>query len=220
MSSDKRYAPLFPLPNLNLFPQTTAAYHIFESRYREMLAGALEGEKLIAMALLKPGYEEGYYGNPEVYPMGCLGEISSCEKLEDGNYNIVLKGLERVGFGELVQDYPYRVATLTSLEESDLNADLKEEKESLLQRLKYLAEHSSEDLDFSPLLHKDQSGVSLVNLVAKTLPVSAEEQYELLAMDQIRNRAERVLWYLDDHIDTIALMEQMDPQAWDNLTLN
>ena len=220
MSDEKRYAPIFPLPNLNLFPQTSAIYHIFEKRYREMVHSALEGNRLIAMALLKPGYEEHYYGNPEIYPMGCLGEINSYEELEDGKYNIVLKGLERVGFGELVQDYPYRVATLTRLDESDLTADFQLEKEALLQRLDYLAKHSEEEIDFSPLLHKDQSGISLINLIAKTLPISAEEQYGLLAMDRLQERAAKVLWYLDDHIDTMALMEQVDPQSWENLSLN
>lgn len=220
MSSNTRYAPVFPLPNLTLFPQTSAVYHIFESRYREMVTSALEGERLIAMALLKPGYEESYYGNPEIFPMGCLGEINSFEELEDGKFNIVLKGLERVGFGELVQDYPYRVATLTNLDEDDIETDLQLEKEALLQRLDYLAKHSEEKIDFSPLLHRDQSGISLVNLVAKTLPVTPEEQYELLSMDKVRERAERVLWYLDDHIDTMALMEKVDPTSWENMTLN
>ncbi len=220
MFSEQRYAPVFPLSNLTLFPQTTAVYHIFESRYREMVGSALEGEKHIAMALLKPGYEDHYYSNPEIYPMGCLGEITSYEELEEGKYNIVLRGISRVGFGELVQDYPYRVANLHNLEENDLQDDFQADKEALLQRLDYLAQHSSEEIDFSPLLSREESSISLINLVAKTLPIPPEDQYELFTLDRIRDRVDRVLWYLDDHIDTMELMKRVDPLSNNNISMN
>jgi len=91
------HAPIFPLPTVNLFPETTASYHIFEPRYVEMIESVLEGDGLLAMGVLKPGYEEDYYGTPEIFPVGCLGKIQSYEKLENGKYNIVLEGLFRVG---------------------------------------------------------------------------------------------------------------------------
>ena len=50
-------APLFPLPNVVLFPQALLPLHIFESRYRKMTADALDGERLIAMSLLRPGWD-------------------------------------------------------------------------------------------------------------------------------------------------------------------
>ena len=50
-------APIFPLPNVVLFPNALLPLHIFEPRYRQMTADALEGERLIAMALLRPGWE-------------------------------------------------------------------------------------------------------------------------------------------------------------------
>ena len=55
------HAPIFPLPTVNLFPETTASYHIFEPRYVEMIESVLEGDGLLAMGVLKPGYEEDYF---------------------------------------------------------------------------------------------------------------------------------------------------------------
>ena len=87
--------PLFPLPNVVLFPNVFLPLHIFEPRYREMVADALAGDRLIGMVLLRPGWEHDYEGRPPVYPIGCSGVITHVERLADGRYNIVLRGLER-----------------------------------------------------------------------------------------------------------------------------
>ena len=87
--------PLFPLPNVVLFPNVFLPLHIFEPRYREMVADALAGDRMIGMVLLRPGWEHDYDGRPPVYPIGCSGVITHVERLPDGRYNIVLRGLER-----------------------------------------------------------------------------------------------------------------------------
>src|SRR5665213_523951 len=58
--------PLFPLPNVVLFPRALLPLHIFEERYKAMTADALAGDKQIAMALLKPGWEKNYYCRPAI----------------------------------------------------------------------------------------------------------------------------------------------------------
>ncbi|MCF7824075.1 MAG: LON peptidase substrate-binding domain-containing protein [Candidatus Marinimicrobia bacterium] len=214
------FAPIFPLPTVNLFPETTASYHIFEPRYVEMIESVLAGDGLLAMATLKPGYEDNYYGSPDVYPVGCLGRIKSFEKLENGKYNIVLEGLYRVGFGRVIKDNPYRVLEMESLPEVDLQNDFVEEREDLLLRLNYLVEHSPEDLDFSPILQNDDSFVSLVNLIARTLPLKNVEHYKLLSLDSIRDRANQTLWHIDDQIETIELLKKVDPKTSDEIILN
>ena len=87
--------PLFPLPNVVLFPNVFLPLHIFEPRYRAMVADALEGDRMIGMVLLRPGWEGNYEGRPPVYPVGCSGLITHHERLPDGRYNIVLRGVEK-----------------------------------------------------------------------------------------------------------------------------
>jgi Lon protease-like protein len=87
--------PLFPLPSVVLFPNVFLPLHIFEARYREMVADALAGDRLIGMVLLKPGWERDYEGRPAVFPVGCSGVITHAEYLADGRYNLVLRGVER-----------------------------------------------------------------------------------------------------------------------------
>lgn len=219
-STDSIFAPIFPLPSVNLFPETTASYHIFEPRYVEMIKSVLAGDGLLAMATLRPGYEEDYYGTPEVYPVACLGKVKSFEELEGGKYNIVLEGLFRVGLGKVVQDNPYRVVEMEKLPESDVLEDFGSEREDLLLRLNYLMEHSPEELDFSPILGNEDSFVAIVNLIARTLPLKYQQHYKLLAMDSIRERANKTLWYIDDQIETIELLKRVDPKISDDITLN
>jgi Lon protease-like protein len=106
-------APIFPLPSLVLFPHAIQPLHVFEPRYRRMIADALAGERLIGLVLLKPGWESNYEGRPPIHEMACLGKISNEERLPDGKFNLMLHGLQRaVVVEETPADKPYRVARL------------------------------------------------------------------------------------------------------------
>ncbi|HUY36193.1 MAG TPA: LON peptidase substrate-binding domain-containing protein [Pirellulales bacterium] len=96
-------ARLFPLPNLVLFPSVLQPLHVFEPRYRDLVAEALEGDKLVAMGILAPGWEPDYEGRPPLAPVACLGRITTCQRMEGGRYNLLLVGLARVG---LVRELP------------------------------------------------------------------------------------------------------------------
>src|SRR5262245_26804387 len=85
--------PIFPLPSVVLFPNVFLPLHIFEPRYRQMVNDALSGDRVIGMVLLKPGYEAEYDGKPPVYHIGCSGLITHVERLEDGRFNLILRGL-------------------------------------------------------------------------------------------------------------------------------
>ena len=73
--------PLFPLPNVVLFPNVFLPLHIFEPRYRTMVSDALEGDRIIGMVLLRSGYEADYEGRPPVYEVGCAGVITHSQPL-------------------------------------------------------------------------------------------------------------------------------------------
>ena len=113
--------PIFPLPNVVLFPNVFLPLHIFEPRYRQMIAESIAGDRIIGMVLLRPGYEGDYEGAPPVYSMGCSGLITHYEQLDDGRYNLVLRGLEKFSIER--EDAPaagrlYRTATISPINET------------------------------------------------------------------------------------------------------
>jgi hypothetical protein len=115
--------PLFPLPNVVLFPNVFQPLHIFEPRYREMIADAISSDRLIGMVLLRPGWEGDYEGRPPVYPTGCSGLITHVERVPDGRFNIVLRGVERFRIVEEDHARSYRRAFVQPLAEGELAAD-------------------------------------------------------------------------------------------------
>ena len=107
-------APLFPLPNVVLFPHALLPLQIFEPRYRQMTADVLDGEQLIAMSLLCPGWERlPANARPPIHQIVGLGKIIAHEKLDDGRYYLVLRGLARARLvGEQQASALYRIGQL------------------------------------------------------------------------------------------------------------
>lgn len=111
--------PLFPLPNAVLFPGAVLPLHVFEPRYRDMTRDALAGEKLLAIARLKPGFEADYEGRPPIDPICGVGEIIEHELRPDGRYDLMVLGLGRVHVqAELSPERSYRRARAAVLADS------------------------------------------------------------------------------------------------------
>ena len=132
--------PIFPLPNVVLFPNVFLPLHIFEPRYRAMLADALTGDRIIGMTLLMPGYEADYQGRPPVYAVGCAGVITHSERLPDGRSNVVLRGIEKFRILEEDTSREYRVARIEPLSEnaSDEDKRLLKQRRNRLEALVFL----------------------------------------------------------------------------------
>jgi len=122
-SSFSGIVPVFPLPNCVLFPGMFLPLHIFEPRYRAMTADALEGERLIAMALLKPGWQDDYEGSPPIHDILGVGKIVEDARLDDGRFNLVLLGLTRVRILQEIGAGSYRTARVEVLEEPEAEGE-------------------------------------------------------------------------------------------------
>jgi Lon protease-like protein len=109
--------PMFPLPNVVLFPRMVLPLHIFEPRYRAMTQAALEGDRYIAMALLQPGGKGPGDGRPAVHSVLGLGRILEDTRLEDGRYNLILCGVARLRLLREVSEDPFRRAEVELLPE-------------------------------------------------------------------------------------------------------
>ena len=115
------WAPLFPLPNVVHFPHLLLPLHIFEPRYRQMVGDSLSGSRIIAMALLKPGWGTTE-GAPPIHDTVCLGRITAEQSAPDGRYYLVLQGLARARIvREEASDRQYRTAELTVHPDGETN---------------------------------------------------------------------------------------------------
>lgn len=189
--------PLFPLPNVVLFPNVFLPLHIFEPRYREMIGDALKSDRLIGMALLQPKWEGSYEGRPPVYPIGCSGLITHVERLDDGRYNIVLRGLER--FRILREDHArcYRRAQVEPLMQSPLRPEDREAIRTQRSKLEALLAPAVEKAGADPRTAAALADEDLVNALAQYLDLDALEKQALLEHNSLRKRAESLVELLE-----------------------
>jgi Lon protease-like protein len=101
--SDLEQLAVFPLPNAVLFPGARMPLHVFEPRYRDMIHDVLKARRRLAVARLRPGFEQDYYARPAVLEVCGLGTVAEHERRPDGRYDILVRGLARV---RLLEELP------------------------------------------------------------------------------------------------------------------
>ncbi len=197
--------PIFPLPNVVFFPQTRLPLHIFEPRYRQMVREAMEGEERIGIVLPRPGWESAYFAAPPVCRFGTLGAIEHALPLNDGRFNILLRGDVRFEILEEVSTRPYRTARVVARPEV-----LGDPQEALLHR-EWLAELARQYLTFLPgqiaVPEIATAGLEpLTNALIMSLNLNAEEKQSLLEAEQLFERAERIGAQLEARIESLQFL--------------
>jgi Lon protease-like protein len=182
--------PLFPLPEVVLFPGMARPLVIYEPRYREMVADALKGDRIIGMVLLRPGYEKDYEGRPPVYTIGSAGVIEDYEQVPDGRYLILLRGLTTFRILSEDQRKPYRLARVEAVpellkdEERVPLGTLRDRVEQLLFTvLPFGAEPPDPGLD----------DAEFINVTAQNLSMPEADRQDLLERNSLLSRARALL---------------------------
>lgn len=202
-------ARLFPLPNLVLYPHVMQPLHIFEGRYREMLEEALATDQLIAMAVLKPGWETDYESRPPISEYACLGKIVAHRRLPDGRYNVLLLGVGRVRIEkELDPLRSFRQARVEVVEDCDdfvSNCERLKMQEQLLTAFREHLPCSCELPEQLEGMLTSQMPLNLMtDLAAYALPLAPEVKLELLAEPCVRHRSALLLSEVSKLASTVA----------------
>jgi Lon protease-like protein len=186
--------PLFPLPNVVLFPRALLPLHVFEPRYRTMMADVLDGGQTLVIALLKPGWEHDYYGTPDVHPLACLGRVVQHQKLPDGRYNIVVQGEEKAFLERFERHQPYRIARVRRVPEDVAwgnRPGAGEMATQLIELYRRAHQRRGTALDLEPILGSHVSPETVVNTIAMSVDAEPETRQQLLELDglELRYRA-------------------------------
>ena len=197
--------PLFPLANVVLFPQLRVPLYIFEPRYRQMMEAALAGNTQIGMVTVVPDQLDNMAGDPEMFAVGCAGQIESCYTREDGTYDIALAGVARFRIEdelERPQDELFRRAKTTMLiddtTESDateiggLRAQVHERYGRLIARVAPQYLEQLESHSFSQV-----SDTVYANTISVSLDIDSIEKQSLLEASSTLIRLERLVAVLD-----------------------
>lgn len=182
--------PLFPLPNVLLYPEAMLPLHVFEPRFVQLVEDlqAAGGGELV-LGLLRPGWEESYFENPPVHEMAGLGRVLQCNRMADGRYNILVRGVRRVRIRE--EPPSGRLYRTVRVEETAeiAPADLREAVRLRLALRDGLVEFAEGSL----LLPRQAPLGYLADVLTVALPLDIEHKQELFSTLDVAERARRVL---------------------------
>ena len=205
--------PVFPLPNLVFFPGTVIPLHIFEPRYRQMVQDVLAGDGVLAMALLKSGWEEQVQGAPDIHSIACAGRLLEVSQLPEGRFNIRMAGLGRVRLDEFESDKPYRQARVSLLAETPPDET---SIETIAARSDLLGAYG---LLVAEITGRQSLGLegaqaapfhALVNTLCAHLDMPSRIKQELLEVDDIMERGLAVTDVLRRELQRLSRREKDD----------
>jgi Lon protease-like protein len=189
--------PIMSLPNAVLFPHSLLPLHIFEPRYRAMLAYCLDQDRMFAVALRRPASAVAHRVKDH-FPIAGVGLIRACVGNEDGTSNLVLQGLARVRLLEWTQKEPFRVAR-TEIVESTLNNPI--EADALGAKVKEMC-HEIEQMGvpmplnlMDHLVQMDSTDV-LSDVVAAAFVGERYQRQQLLEVAEVSARLRLLIQFL------------------------
>ena len=181
-----RELPLFPLPEVVLFPSRPLPLHIFEFRYRIMMNTILENDRRFGVLMFDPV-------RGEIANIGCCAEIVHYQRLPDDRMKIWTLGQQRFRVLEYVREKPYRVGLVEWIEDSPPTSDLRPTAQKVEKLLRDVVHLSAKLYDREIELPKDlpRDPVEISYWIASNLYGVASEQQALLEMENTLDRLQR-----------------------------
>ena len=189
--------PVMPLPGVLLFPNALLPLHIFEPRFREMLARALADNRMLCIGLIKPERQQ-WRTSTDFFSVSTVGLIRACIGRSDGTSDLILQGIRRVKFSDFEQEAPFPIARIKPLKtrtkptvETDALAikvvefyrRLKSSERALPEKIdRYLGEMSDPEM--------------LADLIASTFVSGATRRQQLLEELDLNKRLRLLIQYL------------------------
>ncbi|HEY0511081.1 MAG TPA: LON peptidase substrate-binding domain-containing protein [Thermoanaerobaculia bacterium] len=210
--------PVFPLTGSLLLPGNLLPLNVFEPRYRNMVADALEGNQYIGMIQPFTPRQDNWVDSaeapddPEIYRIGCLGRIEECEPQDDGRYLIVLRGVSRFRIREeLPRPRGYRRVRVDYAEferdSDELNVFLNPKR--MMKALRAFGE--KHDLEFDYDLLASVPGISLLNGLSVALPFGPAEKQALLEAADPAVREDLLLTLMGMGFEPLSTDEYYSP---------
>lgn len=187
--------PIFPLPDLVVFPGADVPLHLFEPRYRALAEDVVASDGLFATVRLLPGYQGDYHGRPPIEEIGTLGRVVAHHARPDGTHDLVFRGLAR---GEIVEGPPndrgYRVASIHLRDDVGIDRITQSSVTTLLACANSLSSIvRRRHPDFTLGIERIESPADLVDALAHRIVIAPDDRQRLLETRDVRIRVARLV---------------------------
>ncbi len=207
------------LPNVAFFPQALMPLHIFEPRYRQMLKESLATHRLFAVAGIDPKRAEDATLFEPAHRIATVGIVRACQKADNGTSNLLLQGLARVEFTEILREEPYRIARIRALTSEPGAADpenirLRTDLAKLIITKQRLG--GKVPADFAKFLKTIEDPETFVDLAAFSLCENPSMKQQLLETLDVHRRLQLFTDQLRVEIETIKLRRKLQGRLTDD----
>lgn len=189
--------PVMPLSGVLLFPNALLPLHIFEPRFREMLAHALDDDRMLCVALVRPERER-WRTSDDFFPVSTVGLIRACVERSDGTSDLILQGIRRVKFSDFEQEVPFPIARIKPLKtRTKLTVETDALAAKVLEfyaRLKEAGRELPEKID--RYLNEMHDPEMLADLIAATFISDPARRQQLLEELDLNQRLRLLIQYL------------------------
>ena len=189
--------PVMPLPGVLLFPNALLPLHIFEPRFRDMLDRALQDDRMLCVALVRPERQQ-WRSSADFFPVSTVGLIRACVGRSDGTSDLILQGIRRVKFSEFEQEAPFPIARIKPLKtRTKLTVETDALAAKVLEfyiRLKESGRELPEKIDL--YLSEMNDPEMLADLIAATFISDATRRQQLLEELDLNQRLRLLIQYL------------------------
>ncbi len=192
--SDHMVIPLFPLPNVVLFPSVRLPLHIFEERYKTMIETCIDSEMLFGVVLFSGDTEQA----SSMEKVGVLARVVRFERLDDGRLNIMTEGTERFRILALKEPEPYWRAVSETVDDLEEAGPALKELQAEVGGLYIGAYRKGVELagERPAELELPDSASNLSFMVAYVLDMEVSEKQRLLEMTSAEERLGALIDYL------------------------
>ncbi|NJM73812.1 MAG: LON peptidase substrate-binding domain-containing protein [Scytonema sp. RU_4_4] len=178
--------PLFPLPEVVLFPTRPLPLHVFEPRYRIMMNTILESDRRFGVLMVDPM-------KSTIANVGCCAEIVHYQRLPDDRMKMLTLGQQRFRLLKYIREKPYRVGLVEWIEDNPPTKNLRPLAAEVEQLLRDVVRLSAKLTEQNIELPEDLPDlpIELSYWIASNLYGVATEQQTLLEMQDTSARLER-----------------------------
>jgi Lon protease-like protein len=193
--------PVMPLSGVLLFPNALLPLHIFEPRFRQMLAHALADGRMMCVAMVRPE-RQSWQTSDDFFEVSTVGLIRACVGRNDGTSDLILQGIRRVKFSEFEQEAPFPIARIKPLK---THTSLTVETDALAAKvLEFYGRLKTAGRDLPEKVDRYLSEMSdpemLADLVAATFISDPGRRQKLLEELDLNQRLRRLIQYLREEI--------------------
>jgi ATP-dependent Lon protease len=203
--------PLLPLRNTVLFPGVVLPITVGRDKSIKAVTDAYKSDKLIGVVAQQDSQVE----DPQVGDLSAIGTVARIVKqikMPDGGTTIIIQGKTRFKIQEITASEPYFKARVEKLVEQEAPAD--EDFQAYVANIKELA---SEIIQLSPnipteagiILKNIENPVFLIHFVSSNLSVELSEKQKLLELDDVRQRADLLMQFLQRELQFAELKNKV-----------